>query len=320
MWVFEPIFKSTIWGGDGIAKYKGVDLGLKNIGESWELSSVDGSMSVVSSGNDKGKTLVELIKKYGESLLGSRNYAVFGERFPLLIKIIDACRDLSVQVHPDDEMAQRKGAPNGKSELWFVVKADKGARLVNGFSREVSPEEYDEMVSSGEIEKVLNYIDVEAGDVYYIPAGRVHAICAGTFVVEIQQTSDETYRIYDYRRKDADGKERELHTELAKEALSFNDTETGKINFEARHNIPVNLIRNHHFGVNILVADHEVLRDYRESDTFVAIVVTEGKGSLECSGETIGVKQGMTVLIPASANGVVIRPEGRFIALETFIK
>lgn len=319
MWIFKPILKQTIWGGDKIAPYKEIDSDLENVGESWELSGVKGSESVVSEGPDAGLTLPELIDRYGAALLGSRNYDRFGNRFPLLIKFIDAREDLSVQVHPDDTMAQKYGEPNGKTEMWYVLDAAPGAKLANGFRNPVNPQDYEALVESGEIENVLNFVEIKEGDTYFIPAGRVHAIGKGAFVPEIQQTSDATYRLYDYHRKDKNGNERELHTALAKEAANFNDTDGNPVAYTAKENVPVNLVRCPFFTTNVLEADHELVRDYSENDSFVALIITGGAATLSSGDDTLHVHHGQTVLIPASAKSVTIAPSPTVSLLETYI-
>lgn len=320
MWKFEPIFKSTIWGGDKIVPFKGYETDQNQIGESWELSGVVGSMSIVAQGPDKGLTLEDLIKKYEARLVGKRNYIKFGEQFPLLIKFIDAREDLSVQVHPDDEIALKHGMPNGKTEMWYVIDCEDGACLANGFNREVDPVEYENLVASGKIEEVLNFMPVSPGEVFYIPAGNVHAIGKGCFVAEIQQTSDATYRIYDYHRKDKDGKERELHTGLAKEAINFNAIDVKPVEYNPYNNIPLNIVKSPYFTTNLLKIDQELLRDYKESDTFVVIIVISGEAEFISDGESLTAHMGETLLIPASAPGLTIIPKGDLTALETYIK
>lgn len=319
MWIFNPILKETIWGGDRIAPYKGIETDKVNIGESWELSGVEGNESIVSEGPDKGMTLPALIDKYGADLLGRHNYLKFGNRFPLLIKFIDASADLSVQVHPDDAMAQRYGMPNGKTEMWYVLNADPGARLANGFRKHVSPDNYEGLVETGDIEQELNFVEIKPGDTYFIPAGRVHAIGAGAFVAEIQQTSDATYRLYDYHRKDANGNERELHTALAKEALNFNDTDGNPVKYENPGNIPVNLVRSQYFTTNLLTLSNPVTRDYSENDSFIVLIITDGNAELHCGDNSLNVHRGQTVLIPAAASCVAITPVPSVSMLETYI-
>ena len=212
---FTPILKSLIWGGDKIAPYKGIETTQANIGESWELSGVAGDESVVAEGEYAGYTLPQLIAELKERLVGKSVYERFGTEFPLLVKFIDARADLSIQVHPDDALAQMRHGKHGKTEMWYVVGADRGAHLKAGFSQKITPEEYERRVADNTLTDVLCDYAVQPGDLFFLPAGRVHAICAGSFVAEIQQTSDVTYRIYDYGRLGKDGKPRELHTELA---------------------------------------------------------------------------------------------------------
>lgn len=320
MWTFNPILKSVIWGGDKIAPYKGLSTDKENIGESWEISGVEGSESIVADGPDKGLTLTQLIDKYGGRLLGERNYKKYGDVFPLLIKFIDARQDLSVQVHPSDELAAKRGAKFGKTEMWYVLGAEKGARLANGFNRQVNPEEYKSLVETGAIMDVLNFNTIKPGETYFIPAGRVHAIGKGSFVAEIQESSDITYRLYDYKRKDKDGKERRLHTEEAFDAINFSDTEGKAVDYVVHRDIPVNLVTSPFFTANLWQIDHEVMRDYSEWDTFVAIICTKGKAEISAADHIETLKAGMTVLIPASCKKLTIVPDGIFEALETFIK
>lgn len=320
MWTFNPILKSVIWGGDKIAPYKGIKTEQSNIGESWEISGVEGSESVVADGPDAGLTITQLIKRYGGKLLGERNYLKYGDSFPLLIKFIDAHDDLSVQVHPSDELAQRRGSKFGKTEMWYVLGAEKEARLANGFRTPVNPEEYAHLVESGEIMDVLNFNPVAPGDTFFIPAGRVHAIGKGVFVAEIQETSDITYRLYDYKRKDKDGNERRLHTEEAFEAINFNDTEGKAIDCNPIENIPVNLVTSPFFTTNLLKMDHEMMRDYSEWDTFVVIICTRGEASISTGESSVTLREGHTVLIGASCKKLTLTPHGAFEALETYIK
>lgn len=320
MWTFKPILKSVIWGGEKIAPYKNIETDLTEIGESWEISDVKGSVSVVDAGPDKGKTLTQLLTEYGPALLGEKNFKKYGATFPLLIKFIDARQDLSVQVHPTDELARERGSEFGKTEMWYVVDAEKDAKLANGFNRAVKPEEYRSLVESGEIMDVLNFNAIRPGDVFFIPAGRVHAIGKGAFVAEIQETSDITYRIYDYKRKDQDGNERQLHTEEAFEAINFGDTEGEAVDYVARRDVPVNVVSSPFFTTNIWHIDHEVKRDYSELDTFVVVICTKGAATLTTANGTLHLEQGHSVLIPASCSQLDIIPDGHFEALETYVK
>ena len=320
MWKFTPILKTTIWGGENIITLKHIEPAISEVGESWEISGVPGSVSTVESGPDAGLTLPELIDRYGSDLMGERNYKKFDNSFPLLVKIIDTADNLSVQVHPDDSNAAELGYPNGKTEMWYVMSARKGARIANGFTRPVDPEEYESLVESGRIEDVLNYIEVKEGEVYYIPAGRVHAICENCTMVEVQQTSDATFRIYDYHRKDKDGNERELHTDLALRVINFGDTCGSAEGYTLRPNFPVNVIRSPFFSINILEADTGLMRDYSESDTFVVITALDGEADIICGGKTESLSAGHTVLIPASATGIAIEPHKTAKLLEAYIK
>ncbi len=320
MWIFNPILKSTIWGGHDIEPFKKLPSSDQKIGESWEISGVTGSESVVADGPDKGLTLSQLIAKYGENLLGETNMLRFNGKFPLLIKFIDAREDLSVQVHPDDEKAQLQGYPNGKTEMWYVIDAKPGAKLANGFNRPVAQEEYEDLIESGKITDVLNFIDIQKGDTFFIPAGRVHAIGKGAFVAEIQQTSDTTYRIFDYNRTDSEGNKRELHTELAKECIDFEDTEGAPGDYVVHENIPVNLASCRYFFTNLLPLQEEIMREYNEMDTFIVLIVIDGKATLKVGEETRDVEQGMSILIPASANGVTITPHESCTLLETGVR
>lgn len=319
MWTFKPILKTIIWGGDKIAPFKGIETEQKSIGESWEISGVTGSESIVASGKDEGLTLPQLIDRYGADLLGKKNYNKYGNKFPLLIKFIDARNDLSVQVHPDDELARKRGSEFGKTEMWYVLGAEDGAVLANGFNRNVNPAEYRNLVETGEIMDVLNFNSIKPGDTFYIPAGRVHAIGKGSFIAEIQETSDITYRLYDYKRRDAQGKERELHTEEAFEAINFNDTEGRAVEYEAKADIPVNLVTSPFFTTNLLKIDHEIIRNYSEWDTFVIIICTKGSAKLTTQEGSRELKEGHSVLIPASCKALTISPNEYFEALETYI-
>lgn len=319
MWTFTPILKTTIWGGERIIPFKGLSTSLSEVGESWEISDVPGSESIVNGGPDDGLSLTALIKRHGASLLGKRNYSKFGDTFPLLIKFIDAAADLSVQVHPDDALAKERGYANGKNEMWYVVSATENARIANGFNRTVDPVELDNLLEQDGIENVLNFMNISPGEVYIIPAGRVHAIGAGAFLIEIQQTSDLTYRLYDYHRKGHDGKERELHVTLAKDAINYADTEGHAVEYINRRNIPVNVAKYPFFTTNILEADTEFIRDYAESDTFVILIAAEGEADITCGNETIRLRKGNTVLIPASASGITIAPQHNIKLIETYI-
>lgn len=328
MWTFDPVLKETIWGGHRIAMLKGGDGDFSctstssnlPIGESWEISDIPGSETVVSSGIDKGKTLSTLLKEHGAAILGERNFLKFGPKFPLLIKFIDASQDLSIQVHPDSDSARRLGYSTGKTEMWYVMDADKGSFLINGLNTSISEETFFNSIENEDFLSYLNYIDVAPGDAFYIPSGRVHALGAGTFVCEIQESSDVTFRIYDYHRKGPDGNERPLHTREAFEVMANEPIDGEKVKYIRRRDVPVTLVATPFFTTNLLQLDQETIRDYSEWDTFVVLVATKGSASICSQGRTLRISQGHSVLIPASANNVIISPEEDFTALETYLK
>lgn len=319
MWTFTPILKPTIWGGQRIADIKGLPASEEKIGESWEISAVDGFESVVASGADRGKSVSEIVDEYGAELLGERNVERFGMRVPLLVKFIDAQENLSVQVHPDDELAAEMGMTNGKAEMWYMLEASADAKIACGFDAEVRKEDFLNAVADGSILRMLRYFRVRPGDAYFIPGGRVHAIFRSTLLVEIQQTSDATFRIYDYNRRDKEGQPRELHLDMAERALNFADCDAAPLPFRPISNIPVNIVSSPFFTVNLLEIDSTIRRNYSELDSFIIIVVIEGSATLTTNSDRVRVKRGQTVLIAAKENSVEISPDNHFKALETFI-
>ena len=319
---FEPILKQTLWGGDKIIPFKHLNETLPNVGESWEVSAVEGSESVVANGADKGYTLPEMVRKYKDELVGEANYARFGNKFPLLIKFIDAKLDLSIQVHPDDELAKKRHNSFGKNEMWYVIAADKGAKLISGFSEQITPKEYKDRVHNGTFAEVLQTCAIEPGDVFYVPAGRVHGIGAGAFVAEIQQTSDITYRIFDYNRKDKDGKSRELHTSQAMDAINFTDVQDDfRTEYDRIQNEPVEMVASPYFTTSVYDMTEEITCDYSELDSFVIFICVEGACRLtDDNRNEITMCAGETVLLPASTQEVTIMPEGeRVKLLETYV-
>ena len=317
---FEPILKQTLWGGDKIIPFKHLNATLDHVGESWEVSAVEGSESVVANGMDKGRTLPEMVRHYREELVGEANYARFGNKFPLLIKFIDAKQDLSIQVHPDDELARKRHNSFGKNEMWYVISADKGARLISGFSRQITPREYKERIHDGTFAEVLKSTDIAAGDVFYVPAGRVHGIGAGAFVAEIQQTSDITYRIFDYNRKDANGHARELHTAQAIDAINFSDVQDDfRTHYEAEVNEPVEIVATPYFTTSIYDMTEEITCDYSELDSFVIFICVEGACRMvDNEGNEIKLQAGETVLLPATTQALSIIPQEKVKLLETY--
>ena len=318
---FEPILKQTLWGGEKIIPFKHLNETLTNVGESWEVSAVDGSESVVSYGSDKGMTLPEMVRHYKEELVGEANYARFGDKFPLLIKFIDAKLDLSIQVHPDDALAKKRHNSFGKNEMWYVISADPGAKLISGFSQEITPKEYKERVHDGTFAQVLQSCPIQPGDVFYVPAGRVHGIGAGAFVAEIQQTSDITYRIYDYNRKDKNGKTRELHTAQAVDAINFADVQDDfRTSYDRVQNEPVEVVACPYFTTSVYDMTEEITCDYSELDSFVIFICVEGACRLRDNEDNeITLQAGETVLLPATTQNVTIVPDQHVKLLETYV-
>lgn len=318
---FKPILKKVIWGGSDICPFKGITPVQEGIGESWELSHVDGDYSIVAEGELADKSLDELIKTYGKELLGEHVMERFGTRFPLLIKFIDARDNLSIQVHPNDELAKARHNSFGKTEMWYVIKARENAFLYSGFSKQIDANEYVKRVQENTIMDVLKRYDVQEGDVFFLPAGRVHAIGAGCFIAEIQQTSNITYRIYDYNRKDKNGNTRELHTELAKDAIDYTLYPDYKTHYKAHSNATVNLADCKYFTTNLIDMDTTMTRNFEELDSFVVYICMDGKAVItDDNGYEIHVHQGQTVLIPACTKSVTIAPAPQAKFLESYIK
>ena len=308
---FTPILKSLIWGGDKIAPYKGIETTQANIGESWELSGVAGDESVVAEGEYAGYTLPQLIAELKERLVGKSVYERFGTEFPLLVKFIDARADLSIQVHPDDALAQMRHGKHGKTEMWYVVGADRGAHLKAGFSQKITPGEYERRVADNTLTDVLCDYAVQPGDLFFLPAGRVHAICAGSFVAEIQQTSDVTYRIYDYGRLGKDGKPRELHTELAKDAIDYTVLPDYRSHYVPAENSETELVACPYFVTSLYDLDAPAEKELSQFDSFLVVMCLAGRGTLvDDEGSETPVRQGETLLVPASTRSIRFVPEG----------
>jgi len=306
---FQPIYHDKIWGGQRLRTLLNKDFGdLPNCGESWELSGVEGNISVVSNGFLAGNDLNELIEIYMGDLVGDKVYEKFGVEFPLLIKFIDANDDLSIQVHPNDELSKERHNAYGKTEMWYVVGAEDGALINSGFNQELDREKYLEYFNSGKLMDLLHFDKVAAGDVFFIPAGRVHAIGKGCLVAEIQQTSDVTYRIFDYNRKDDKGNERELHTELALDAINFSYSEEYKTKYAIETNVPTELATCKYFTTNLLEFNHELEKDYNAIDSFVIYMTMEGSFEIKTEGGTETVTTGETVLLPAMLDSIQLKP------------
>ena len=319
---FNTIFKTVVWGGEKIAPYKGVETEQHNIGESWELSGVKGNESVVSEGSLAGKTIAELAQEYKGQLLGEKVYAKTGTEFPLLIKFIDARDDLSIQVHPDDTLAgERHNGSKGKTEMWYVVQADEKAHLMSGLTKKITPEEYAAKVEDNTITDVLHDYYVQAGDVFFLPAGRIHSIGTGCFIAEIQQTSDITYRIYDFGRVGLDGKPRELHTELSKAAIDYTVLDDYKTKYEEVRNVENEIVSCDYFTTSILDLDKPLSVPVKERDSFLIVICVGGNGTLTNSeGNTVSLRQGETILVPACTEAVTFEPSEGLKLITSYIR
>lgn len=310
MYKFKPILKSLIWGGDKIIPYKGIQSNEKNIGESWEISGVKDNESVIAEGADAGMTLPELLERDGAKLLGANNYKRFGNEFPLLIKFIDARQDLSIQVHPNDEQAWERHKSKGKTEMWYVVDAEPGSRLRSGFAKQVTPEEYEASIADNTITDLLAEYDIHAGDLFFLPAGRIHSIGAGAFIAEIQQTSNITYRIYDFNRVDANGNTRELHTEQSKAVIDYNVLPDYRTHYENANDKRVDLVSCNYFTTSLYNLTKQHHMDIADLDSFVIVICTSGSGTItDDTGNCISVGQGETILIPATTKCLDIQPK-----------
>ena len=317
MYKFEPLLKQTLWGGDKIIPFKHLDSQMDHVGESWEISGVNGNETIVAEGPDKGKSLNELTSTMKSQLVGKENYERFGNEFPLLIKFIDARQDLSIQVHPTDEIAHRQGKERGKTEMWYALESAPGAQLYNGLKQQITPEQYKEMVENDTITNALARYEVQEGDVFFIPAGRIHAIGAGCMVAEIQQTSDVTYRIYDFKRKDKNGNFRELHTKEAAESIDYNVLPDYRTVYQPTKNEGVQVVSCPYFTTAVYDLTEPMTLDYSELDSFVILIAVKGDGKLICNGQETSFRMGDTVLFPATTDEVKV--EGTVKFLETFV-
>lgn len=317
---FEDILRPMIWGGEEISRFKQLPEIHAGVGESWEIAQVGDKVSVVSEGVDKGKTITDLIVRDGAKLLGNHVAARYGAQFPLLIKFIDARDNLSIQVHPNDQLAMARHNSFGKTEMWYVIDAKPGAGLYSGFSKQITPEEYVERIQNNTITDVLQFHQVKSGDVFFLPAGRIHAICKGIFIAEIQQSSDITYRIYDYDRRDAQGKARELHVEQSIDAVDFNLYDNLRTDYVPSLNEAVNLVECPYFETNLIEVDQSVKRPISVRDSFVIYICMGGKVRLtDENGYAITLHQGQTALIPAEIATVTIDAELPAKLLECYI-
>ena len=316
---FLPLFKNKIWGGNKI-KNLGFDYTpLPNCGELWVLSALKDNESVVAGGFLEGNTINEVLEIYMGELIGEKNYRHFGNEFPLLVKIIDAADRLSIQVHPDNELARRRGLENGKTEMWYVIDAEQGSEIVDGFEKELTRDEYLKTLALGKLEDVLHVDKPQAGDVFFIPAGRVHAIGKGILLAEIQQSSDTTYRIYDYNRSDSNGKLRQLHTDEALDAIDFRPTADGRTHYSYRANSTTPLAECPYFSTNLIALDKPLRKDFSQLDSFVVYLCTDGIAAVNALGTITPLHAGECLLVPAVANQVELFPDQSAKLLEIYV-
>lgn len=292
---FTPLVKTLIWGT-----------------ESWQISGVPGNETPCD-----GQKLNDLVKSLKGQLVGEANYQRFGDEFPLLIKFIDAHQDLSIQVHPTDEIAHRQGKPRGKTEMWYVMDSQPTAKLYNGLKMQITPDQYKEMVANDTICDALAQYHVHEGDCFFIPAGRIHAIGAGCYLAEIQQTSDVTYRIYDYKRRDKDGNLRQLHTQEAAESINYTVLPDYRQHYTPQKNEGQLLVECPYFNTAVYDLTEPMTIDYSELDSFVILIGLKGEGLLSVDSEEVPFRAGETLLIPATAREV--RAEGTIKFLETYV-
>lgn len=314
---FRPILKQVLWGGNKIIPFKQLDAEMEQVGESWEVSGVKDNESIVANGQYEGMKLNDLVALLKGDLVGKENYERFGNEFPLLIKFIDASKQLSIQVHPNDEQAKAKGLKRGKTEMWYIMESAPDATLLSGLKCTITPEEYKAMVENNTITDALCEYRVSEGDVFYLPAGRIHSIGAGTFLAEIQETSDVTYRIYDFKRKDKDGNYRQLHTEAAAECIDYSVENDYRTKYEARKNEGVELAQCTHFTTSVYDLDEPMLLDYSELDSFVVLIALSGECTLSTGDAETQLRAGETVLLPATTQTLNVSGTVKF--LETFV-
>lgn len=296
---FDPILKEKIWGGQKLKSQLNKDSNLLNIGESWELSDVEGDISTVSNGRLKGSSLKQLLKEYKGELIGEKNFEIFKENFPLLIKFIDAKENLSIQLHPNDELAARRHNSFGKTEMWYVMQADDDANLIVGFKDDITPELYLKHLREKSLTEILNFDKVKTGDTYFIEVGRVHAIGAGVMLAEIQQTSDITYRVYDWDRKDEMGNERELHNELAIDAINFNMPDDFRVSYNIDENQSNQMVSCAYFTTNYLDLTHNIEKK-NMTNSFLVYMCVEGQCKIVYNDFSEDLIKGETILIPAA--------------------
>lgn len=315
---FQPIFKERLWGGQKLRTVLHKPITQGHIGESWELSDVEGDVSVIANGILKGKNLREAVKLWQKELVGEKNYSLYGNHFPLLIKFIDARKDLSIQVHPDDALAQKKHGCNGKTEMWYVMQAEEDAQLIVGFNQKVDKDFYKNKLAEGRLTDLMNYEKVNHGSTFFIKTGTIHAIGAGVLLAEIQQTSDITYRVYDFNRTDKNGQTRELHTEQALDALNFTDEKDFIVNYQKIPGQLNKMVECPYFTTNYLKIEGRKDFSLSEKDSFKIYLVVAGSANFRLDHQAETLHSGEVILVPAAMKNLEIESQGCEI-LEVFI-
>jgi len=306
---FYPILKERLWGGTKLGTFLGKELESDLVGESWEISGVNGDVSIVANGSFQGTSLTNLIDEFPEAILGKSVLERFGKEFPILIKFIDAQKDLSIQLHPNDELARKRHNSFGKTEMWYVMDSDEDAELIIGFKEDVTEENYTESLKNNSLTDLLNYESVNEGDTYFINAGKIHAIGAGVLIAEIQQTSDQTYRVYDYNRKDAEGNLRELHTELSFDAIDYAKKDDFKVSYERNLNVVNPMVKCPYFKTNFISLNQNIRFDVSDRDCFTIYMCIDGDVLIENDFGSISIKKGETVLVPAISSHILLNSE-----------
>lgn len=316
---FNPILFEKIWGGSKLKTILNKPITSDKTGESWEMSAVENTVSVVSNGFLKENTLTEIVEIYLSDLLGEKVYQKYGEEFPLLIKFIDANDDLSVQVHPPDDVARERHHAYGKTEMWYIIDAEPNAYIYLGFNENITKEEFAERIDNGTVADVLNKIPVHKGDVFFVPAGRIHAIGKGILLAEIQQTSDITYRVFDWNRTDAQGKPRQLHIDEAMDVINYQKLEQPKVIYEAVNNRAVELISCAYFTTNFLTFNQTIEREYEWIDSFKILIFIDGNGNIAFENGLEPYSCGDVFLIPAELHEILLQPNRETKLLEVYI-
>lgn len=307
---FIPILQERLWGGKKLKDVLNKPIQSNITGESWEVSAVKGNVSIVANGAMKGTSLQELIDENPEGLLGKSVFERFGNDFPILIKFIDAKKDLSIQLHPNDELAKERHDSFGKTEMWYIMNADENAELIVGFNKDVTKEEYTKSIKENKLLEILNYEKVTDGDTFFINTGKIHAIGAGVLLAEIQQTSDITYRVYDFDRRDAEGNLRELHTEMALDAIDYLKKDDFKVGYDMKQNTTNQMVDCPYFKTNFIHLTEDFHKDVSDRDSFTILMCVAGKATISNEFGSTKLQKGETTLIPANTNSIAVETEG----------